>query len=221
MVADPSVVEAGPLVAGANRAGYHLRNVVYGRDWRATTIADIAAVRAGDLCLRCGAALRFERGIEIGHIFKLGTRFSEALGAAYLDQSGALRTVVMGSYGIGVERLLQVIIEQHCDSGGIAWPAAVAPADLHLVRLGKNDAVRAAGDALYEELRAAGVRVLYDDRDESPGVQFNDADLIGLPLRLLISARLLAEGVVEVKPRGGEALKVSRAAIVDTVRSME
>jgi prolyl-tRNA synthetase len=219
VIADRSVVAAGPLVAGANRDGYHLRNVVYGRDWRATTVADIAAVRAGDPCLRCGAALRFERGIELGHIFKLGTRFSEALGAAYLDQGGVARTVVMGSYGIGVERLLQVIVEQHCDAAGIAWPAAVAPADLQLVRLGKTDAIRAAGDELYEELRAAGVRVLYDDRDESPGVQFNDADLIGLPLRLLISARLLSEGAVEVKPRGGEALKVARAAVLDTVLS--
>jgi prolyl-tRNA synthetase len=217
VIADQSVVDGGPLVAGANRAGYHLRGVVYGRDWRATLVADIAAVRAGDSCARCGTALHFERGVEIGHIFKLGTRYTEALGANYLDQGGVAQPVVMGSYGVGVERLLQVIVEQHHDGAGIVWPADVAPADIHLVRLGKSDAVRAAADALYDELRAAGVRVLYDDRDETAGVKFNDADLIGLPLRLLLSERLLAEGMVEIKPRGGEARKLARGAVIGAV----
>ncbi|MFL5803289.1 MAG: proline--tRNA ligase [Roseiflexaceae bacterium] len=216
VIADRSIVDGGPLVAGANRAGYHLRDVVYGRDWRATLVADIAAVRAGDPCARCGTALRFERGVEIGHIFKLGTRYTEVLGANYLDQGGVAQPVVMGSYGIGVERLLQVIIEQHHDAG-IIWPAAVAPADVHLLRLGKSDAVRAAADALYDELRAAGIHVLYDDRDETAGVKFNDADLIGLPLRLLVSERLLAEGMVELKPRGGEARKLARDAVLGAI----
>jgi prolyl-tRNA synthetase len=217
VIADRSIVDGGPLVAGANRDGYHLRNVVYGRDWRATQVADIAAVRAGDPCVRCGTALHFERGIEIGHIFKLGTRYTEVLGASYLDQGGAAQPVVMGSYGIGVERLLQVIVEQHHDQAGIVWPQAVAPAGIHLVRLGKGDAVRAAADALYDELRAAGAQVLYDDRDETAGVKFNDADLIGLPLRLLVSERLLAEGMVELRPRGGEARKVARGAVLEAV----
>jgi prolyl-tRNA synthetase len=220
VVVDRSVVEAGPLVAGANRAGYHLRNVLYGRDWRASKVADIATARAGDPCAHCGAALAFERGIEIGHIFKIGTRFSEALGVTYLDQGGAARPVVMGSYGIGVERLLQVIIEQHHDEAGIIWPAEVAPADVHLVRLGKGDVVRAAADALYTELQAAGVRTLYDDRDETAGVKFNDADLIGLPVRLLVGERGLAEGAVEVKRRGGEATKVARGEVIAALRSM-
>jgi prolyl-tRNA synthetase len=214
VIADRSVAEGGPLVAGANHEGHHLRNVVYGRDWQATVVADITAVREDDPCATCGAALRFERGIEIGHIFKLGTRFTEALGASFLDQAGNVRPVVMGSYGIGVDRLIQVIIEQHHDAAGIVWPASVAPADVHLVRLGKSDAVRAAADTLYEELRTAGVYVLYDDRDETAGVKFNDADLLGLPLRLLISERLLAEGMVEVKPRGGEASKVARGEVI-------
>ncbi|HEY3231443.1 MAG TPA: proline--tRNA ligase [Roseiflexaceae bacterium] len=220
VVVDRSVVEAGPLVAGANRAGYHLRNVLYGRDWRASVVADIATARAGDPCAHCGAALAFERGIEIGHIFKIGTRFSEALGVSYLDQGGAARPVVMGSYGIGIERLLQVIIEQHHDEAGIIWPAEVAPADAHLIRLGKGDAVRAAADALYAELQAAGVRTLYDDRDETAGVKFNDADLIGLPVRLLVGERGLAEGAVEVKRRGGEATKVARGQVITALRSM-
>jgi prolyl-tRNA synthetase len=213
VIADPSVAEGGPLVAGANRAGYHLRDVVYGRDWRATMVEDIASVRAGDPCVRCGAELRFERGVEIGHIFKLGDRYSAMLGATFLDQGGAERPVQMGSYGIGVERLLHTIIEQHHDAAGLVWPAGIAPADVHLVRLGKGEAVRAAADALYDELRDAGVRVLYDDREETAGVKFNDADLIGLPIRLLVGERLLAEGMVEVKPRGGEARKVARGEI--------
>jgi prolyl-tRNA synthetase len=220
VIADQSVVMGGPLVAGANKAGYHLRNVVYGRDWRATAVADIAAVREGDPCTRCGAALRFERGIEIGHIFKLGTRYTEALGANFLDQAGVARPVVMGSYGIGVDRLVHVIIEQHHDVAGIAWPASVAPADVHLVRLGKGDAVRAAADMLYDELRAAGVHTLYDDRDETAGVKFNDADLIGLPLRLLVSERLLAEGMVEIKPRGGVASKMAHGEVITDLLAM-
>jgi prolyl-tRNA synthetase len=214
VIADQSVVEAGPLIAGANHAGYHLRDVVYGRDWQATLVDDIAAVRAGDPCARCGTSLQFERGVEIGHIFKLGDRYSATLGATYLDAGGAERPVQMGSYGIGVERLINMAIEQHHDDAGLVWPAALAPADVHLVRLGKSEAVRAAGDALYDQLRAAGVRVLYDDREESAGVKFNDADLIGLPLRLLVSERLLAEGMVELRPRGGEARKLAREAIV-------
>jgi len=218
VIADASVVSAGPLVAGANKEGYHLRNVVYGRDWRATQVADIATVRAGDPCVRCGAALAFERGVEIGHIFKLGTHFSEALGANYLDQDDVAKPIVMGSYGIGVERLMQVIVDQHHDDAGIVWPAEVAPFDAHLVRLGKGDAVRAAADAFYDELVAAGLRVLYDDRDESAGVKFNDADLIGLPVRLLISERLLAADQIELKRRGGEAIKIARAEAIAAAR---
>lgn len=220
VVADPSVITAGALVAGANRAGYHLRNVVYGRDWRATVEADIAAVRAGDPCARCGAPLALEKGVEIGHIFKLGTRYTEALGATYLDEQGAARPVVMGSYGIGVERLLQIIIEQHHDERGIVWPAAVAPADVHLIALGKGAAPREAAAQIADELRAAGLRTLLDDREETAGVKFNDADLIGLPLRLVVSDRLLASGEVELKPRQGEVAKVPRGELIETVQHL-
>ncbi|MBX0330369.1 proline--tRNA ligase [Oscillochloris sp. ZM17-4] len=221
VVADPSVAEgAGGLVAGANRAGYHLRNVVYGRDWRATAVADIAAVRAGDPCARCGAPLALDRGVEIGHIFKLGDRYTRAVGATYLDEAGAARPVVMGSYGIGVERLMQIIIEQHHDEAGIIWPASVAPADVHLMALGKGESPKAAAEELIGELEAAGLRVLYDDRGESAGVKFNDADLIGLPLRLVVSDRLLAAGELELKPRGGAAVKVPRADLLRAARNM-
>lgn len=220
VIVDPSVVAAGPLVAGANRAGYHLRDVVYGRDWRATLEADIAAVRAGDPCARCGAPLTTEKGVEVGHIFKLGTRFTEAVGATYLAEDGSARPVVMGSYGIGVERLLQIIIEQHHDERGIVWPVAVAPADVHIIALGKGAGPRAEAERIYAELAAAGLRPLYDDRDETAGVKFNDADLIGLPLRLVVSERLLAAGELELKPRQGEAQRVAREGIVAAVRAM-
>jgi prolyl-tRNA synthetase len=193
--------------------------VVYGRDWQASDVADIATVQAGDPCPHCGTALRLERGIEIGHIFKLGTRYTEALGATYLDPNGVAQPVVMGSYGIGVERLLQVIVEQHHTEAGIRWPVAVAPADVYLVSLGKKEAVRTAADELYAELQAAGLRVLYDDRAESAGVKFNDADLIGLPVRLVIGDRLLAAQAVEVRPRLGEAITVERAQAVAAVRN--
>jgi prolyl-tRNA synthetase len=220
VVADPSVVEAGGLVAGANRAGYHLRNVTHGRDWSATVVADIAGVRAGDPCVRCGAPLALEKGVEIGHIFKLGTRYTEALGATYLDERGAARPVVMGSYGIGVERLMQIVIEQHHDERGIVWPAAVAPADVQILALGKGEAPRAEAARLYDELAGAGLRALLDDRDETAGVKFNDADLIGLPVRLVVGEKLLAAGEVELKPRAGEPLRVARGAVVETVRRM-
>lgn len=218
VVADPSVVAAGPLVAGANRAGYHLRNVVYGRDWQATLVADIAAVRAGDPCTRCGAPLALERGVEIGHIFKLGTRYTTALGATYLDEQGAARPVVMGSYGIGVERLLQIVIEQHHDERGIVWPAAVAPADVQIIALGKSEAPRHEASRLDAELAAAGLRPLLDDRDETAGVKFNDADLIGLPLRLVVGEKLLATGEVELKPRSGAPRRIARGDVVRAVR---
>lgn len=220
VVADPSVVAGGGLVAGANRAGYHLRNVAYGRDWSATAVADIAGVRAGDPCARCGAPLALERGVEIGHIFKLGTRYTEAIGATYLDAQGVARPVVMGSYGIGVERLMQIVIEQHHDGRGIVWPASVAPADVQILALGKGEAPRAEAGRIYAELQAAGLRALLDDREETAGVKFNDADLIGLPVRLVVGEKLLASGEVELKARAGEPVKVARGEVVAAVRAM-
>lgn len=218
VIADQSVAGAGGLVAGANREGYHLRHVLHGRDWEATQVADVAVVQAGDPCPRCGTTLSTERGIEVGHIFKLGTRYAEALGATFLDEAGQARPIVMGSYGIGIERTLQVIVEQHHDEAGIIWPREVAPFDLYLLTIGMDEAVQAAGAALYQELEAAGLRVLYDERDERAGVKFNDADLLGLPLRLVVSQRLLADGLVELKPRVGEAVKVARGEVIERVR---
>lgn len=219
VLADQSIVAAGPLVAGANRAGFHLRNVVHGRDWQATAIADLATVRAGDGCARCGAALRLERAIEIGHIFKLGTFYSDALAASFLDRQGQAQALVMGSYGIGLERLMQVIVEQHHDAAGIAWPAAVAPFAAQLITLGGSEAVAEAGRAVYGRLRAAGVACLYDDRAERAGVKFNDADLIGAPLRVVVSERLVAAGQLEVKRRGGAAQQIDESALLEWIEA--
>lgn len=219
VIADRSIVDAGPLVAGANREGYHLLNVLYGRDWKATQVADIATVQQGEPCAQCGTPLHYERGIELGHIFKLGTRYSEALGATYLNQNGKAQPIVMGSYGIGVERMMQVIIEQHHDENGIIWPASVAPFDVYLLSIGKGK-VQTACDELYAELQAAGLRVLYDERKERAGVKFNDADLIGLPVRLVVSKRLLKEGEVEIKARTAEARKVAWENVVEEVREI-
>ncbi len=222
VIADHSVVGVGGLVAGANRSGYHLQNVVYGRDWQATIVADIANVEAGDACPSCGASLSLERGIEIGHIFKLGTRYTEALGATYLDPQGQAQPIVMGSYGIGLERLLQVIIEQHHDEKGIVWPASVAPFDLHLVQLGASATVSDAANQLYEQLNAAGVSVLYDDRNESAGVKFNDADLLGMPWRLTVGERGLKQQVVELRNRAtGVVDTIGLDEVVTTVKNIE
>lgn len=222
VIADHSVVGVGGLVAGANRSGYHLQNVVYGRDWQATIVADIANVEAGDACPQCGASLSLERGIEIGHIFKLGTRYTEALGATYLDPQGQAQPIVMGSYGIGLERLLQVIIEQHHDEKGIVWPASVAPFDLHLVQLGASATVSNAANQLYQQLNTAGVSVLYDDRNESAGVKFNDADLLGMPWRLTVGERGLKQQVVELRNRAtGVVDTIGLDEVVTRVKNIE
>lgn len=203
VVVDDLVTASPNLVAGANEEGYHLRNVTCGRDYRAGIVADIAAAQGGEPCPACGSPLTAERGIEVGNIFKLGTRYSEALGALYDDPQGVRRPIVMGSYGIGVGRLLATVAELRHDDAGLIWPASIAPFDVHLVLLPKKapQAVETA-DRLYAELSAAGFAVLYDDREEpSPGVRFNDADLIGLPLRITVSARSLEQGGVELKRR--------------------
>ncbi len=207
VVADDSVL-VGEFVAGANEAGYHLTGVRYGRDFTATLVADIALATAGQRCARCGGALSAERGIELGHCFKLGTRYSAPTNTTYLDANGQQQFVVMGSYGIGLGRLMAAIIEFHHDEQGIVWPPAVAPAQVHLVSLGREGEVHGAAEALYADLRARGVEVLYDDRDASPGVKFADADLIGVPLRLTISRRSLEAGGVEVKWRWEQEKRV-------------
>jgi prolyl-tRNA synthetase len=227
VVADTSIMDSPNLVAGANREGTHLRNVNVGRDWEPEIVGDIALARHGHRCARCakpdgtGGTLEERRGIEMGHVFRLGTIYTEAFEVQVLDEDGARRTPIMGCYGIGVDRIVAAAVEANHDESGIKWPASIAPYDVQLVALGasRDPAVATEADALYEELRAAGLEVLYDDRDESAGVKFNDADLIGLPLRVTVSSRNLKEGAVEVQSRGGDASKVARAEAVGVITS--
>jgi prolyl-tRNA synthetase len=201
VVADQSIQWGSNFVAGANREGYHLRNVNYPRDFEVDLLGDIVAVQDGDTCDGCGGVLRASRSIELGHIFKLGTRYSELLSAAYLDADGESRPLVMGCYGIGTGRLMSTVVEQAHDERGIVWPSAIAPFHIHLLSLGTEEQTVETAESLYADLSARGYEVLYDDRDESAGVKFNDADLIGIPLRLTISPRSLRAGGVEAKLR--------------------
>ena len=209
VVADDTVPVTPNLIAGANQADMHYLNSNYGRDFTADIVTNIAMVCEGDCCPRCGAPLKLRRSMELAQLFKIGSRYSESMGAAVLDSSGQPMPLIMGSYGIGLDRLLAAIVEVHHDSRGITWPENVAPADLHLIALKAEDpAVREMAEGLYNDLRIAGYRVLYDDRPESAGVKFADADLIGVPLRLTVSPRTLKQNAVEVKPRLKEASEV-------------
>ncbi|HEX5165966.1 MAG TPA: proline--tRNA ligase [Thermomicrobiales bacterium] len=222
VVADLSA-QAPNLVAGANREGYHLRNVNLGRDYQPTHLADIALVEAGAACPVCGAALVETRGIEVGNIFKLETVYSVPMAANYLDEHDREQPIVMGSYGFGVSRTLAAIAEQHHDDRGLIWPVTVAPFNVHLVVLGADDTARTLADSVEASLDAAGIDVLYDDRDESAGVKFADADLIGIPIRLTVSQRSLKAGGIEIKRRdsGPEtATTVAPDAIVEHVQRL-
>jgi prolyl-tRNA synthetase len=203
VVVDDLVARSPNLVAGANRHGYHLLNVNVGRDFIPDLVVDIANARAGDPCPNCGAPVILRQGIEVGNIFKLGTDFTEKLGATYLAEDGSRRLIVMGSYGIGLGRAMACIVEAHHDDKGIIWPASVAPYPAHLVALSasRDPAVGEAAEGLYQRLTDAGVEVLYDDRDESPGVKLTDAELLGMPLIVTISPRSLAAGGAEVTDR--------------------
>ncbi len=206
VIVDELIPLSPNLVAGANQEGYHLKNVNYGRDFDAMAVADITSASEGDACPNCGNPLRLSRGVEVGNIFKLGTRYSDALGCTYLDESGSSLPVVMGSYGIGVGRLLACIAEEHHDERGLTLPVSIAPYPIHLVVLpGKNQDLSASVDQLEEELSQTGLEPLVDDRAESAGVKFNDADLIGLPLRITLSERAFKQGGVEFKLRTAES----------------
>ena len=203
VVVDDLATASPNLVAGANRPGTHLRNVNAGRDYAPDVTIDIASVRDGDPCPDCGASVRLAQGIEVGNIFKLGTDFTEALDATFLTEEGERRHPFMGSYGIGLGRAMACVVEDHHDDKGIAWPIEIAPYRVHLVAIGgkKDPAAGEAAEALYARLTDAGVSVLYDDRDESPGVKFTDAELLGMPTIVTVSPRALAAGGVEVTDR--------------------
>ncbi len=203
VVVDELVARSANLVAGANRQGFHLRNVNVGRDYRPDLVVDITAAREGDGCPSCGAPVILRNGIEVGNIFKLGTKYTEALGATYLGEDGGRHPIVMGSYGIGVGRALACVVEDHHDAKGIAWPEEVAPYRAHIVSIGgaREAKVETLAGRLHDAAAAAGREVLWDDRDESPGVKLTDAELLGMPRILTISPRSLAAGGVEVTIR--------------------
>ena len=220
VVADDLLAHSPNLVAGANEVGFHLRNTNLGRDYEADILADIVQAEDGAPCPHCGGKLEAQRGVEVGNIFKLGTRYTEALGATFLDEEGAAHPIIMGSYGIGVGRLLACVAEEHHDEQGLIWPVSIAPYPLHLAALNSKDgSAEAAAEQLYADLLAAGLEPLYDDRDERAGVKFNDADLIGLPLRVTVSHRALAEGGFEFKRRDqDERWIVPAAKALDAIR---
>lgn len=218
IVIDDSVAASPNLVAGANEDGYHLLNTNTPRDYQADIVTDIAAADAGSACPTCGSPVRAARGVEVGNIFKLGTRYSDALGANFLDKDGQSKPVIMGSYGIGVGRLLACVAELHHDADGLTWPVSVAPYHVQLVVVPGGEA-EASAEKLYTDLTTQGVEVLFDDRDERPGVKFKDADLLGLPLRLTVGERSLKNGGVELKPRTSkESVIVPIASVVEKVR---
>lgn len=221
IIVDPDAAAVRNAIGGANATPYHHRNINHGRDYD----AELAAIRqaaSGDPCPSCGSRLQLYRGIEGGHIFVLGTHYSDKMNATFLDEDGNSQAVVMGCYGIGVSRLIAAIIEQHHDEQGICWPLPVAPYEVIITPIGKDDAPLAKAIEIHDALEAEGVDVLLDDRAERPGVKFNDADLLGIPVRITVGARGLSRGTIELKKRiesdsvdvpVGEAVSAARAAV--------
>ncbi|MGH7401989.1 MAG: proline--tRNA ligase [Candidatus Rokuibacteriota bacterium] len=220
IIADESLRQ-GRYVVGANRDGFHVTGVTPGQDFDCEW-ADLQVALAGEGCPSCGKPLRIERVIEVGNIFKLGTKYSVGLGATYLDERGQQQPIVMGSYGIGPARIAAAAVEQRHDADGIVWPWAIAPFHVHLVPVAVKDAGQmAAAEEIYRDLRAAGFDVLMDDREERAGVKFKDADLLGVPIRVTVGNALAKEGVVELRPRSTRVdRRVPRAEVVAAVREM-
>ncbi|MCH7800234.1 MAG: proline--tRNA ligase [Chloroflexi bacterium] len=222
IIADDSVELGSNFVVGANKQDYHLKNANFPRDFSADIKTDIAMAQAGYACPDCGSALETHRGIEVGHVFKLGTKYSDVQDATFPDQDGESHPILMGCYGIGVGRLLAASIEQRHDENGMMFPKSIAPYHVQLVGLNmQNDDVVKAADSLYDELNAAGLSTLFDDRSETAGVKFNDADLLGLPVRVVVSPRNLRQGVVEIKERSSaDAVTVPTGEAIEVIRGL-
>ncbi|HQL80806.1 MAG TPA: proline--tRNA ligase, partial [Spirochaetota bacterium] len=221
MVFDLSVKDTVNGITGANKKDVHFDGVNPGRDFIIKEEADITCAEEGDACPRCGASLYVKKGIEVGHIFKLGYKYTKSMNVKVLNEQGAEVVPVMGCYGIGVNRTMAAIVEQHNDEKGIIWPASVAPFDVHLVGLGKSDQELKDTDAIYDMLCAEGLDVLYDDRKASPGVKFADADLVGMPARITIGKNYFQTGEAEVKTRkGGDILKVKKQDLPGRIKEL-
>jgi prolyl-tRNA synthetase len=201
---DPSALNSSNLVVGANEPDYHYKNFNAERDLDGVeyTCVDIATVREGDPCPLTGEPLKMERGIEVGNIFQLGTKYSAPMGCNYLDVNGKSHPMIMGCYGIGVGRAMASVIEQSCDEYGPIWPISIAPYQVEVIAIGYDKPeVREAADKLYSDLAAAGIEVLFDDRGEKPGFMFSDADLLGIPFRVVVSPKTLADNTAEFRRR--------------------
>ncbi|MFP4527893.1 MAG: proline--tRNA ligase [Candidatus Kapaibacterium sp.] len=221
VIADQALIDANGLVSGANRDGYHIKNIDFQRDANIEAYHDLRTVRSGEPCMECGNVLRVVKAIELGHIFKLGTKYSEALEAKFLDPDGKEQPIIMGSYGIGVERILACFIEQNYDDAGIIWRAPITPFHVHILGLSINkfEEVGKTCEKFYEELGQAGFEALYDDRNESPGIKFNDADLIGIPVQLIVGNKNLKDGNVEIKFRdSGDRKVVALDEVIGTIK---
>ncbi len=220
--ADLRLEDAKGLVSGANRNGYHVVGLEMGRDVQPDSYLDLRVVHEGEGCPVCGEALKLKKSIELGHIFKLGTKYSAAMGATFLDELGVEKPIVMGSYGIGIERIVASAVEAHADKDGIRWNTALAPFDATILSIGGGDeAVNTLAETLYQDLKAEGFEVLLDDRDARPGVKMKDADLIGIPAQVVVSARNMAEGKIEMKNRWtGERTFVAPEEVGDAIEKI-
>ncbi|MEE8319493.1 MAG: His/Gly/Thr/Pro-type tRNA ligase C-terminal domain-containing protein, partial [bacterium] len=219
LYADYAVSDMADFVTGANEADAHMINVNLG-DFEVSSFGDLREAVVGDPCPQCGGEAIFLRGIEVGHIFYLGNKYSKAMDAVFLDENGVEKIIEMGCFGIGVGRTAAAAVEQNHDSNGIIWPMPISPFQVYLLSVNPSeDSVMETSEKLYEAFTESGIEVLYDDRDERPGVKFKDADLIGVPLRLTVGKKALAEGKVEVKERAtGDEVKVPLEGILDAIK---
>ena len=210
IIADTLLKDANGLVSGANKDGFHFKNIDLMRDCTISSYADLRTVQEGEPCINGNKPLRIVNAIEVGHIFKLGTKYSQALNAVFLDEQGKEQPIIMGSYGIGLERIIACAIEQSHDEHGICWPVSIAPYSIHMIGLGLHKSQEAvdACIAIHDALEQSGIDVLFDDRDVSPGIKFNDADLIGLPLQLIIGEKGLQQGQFEMKIRKSQERQI-------------
>ena len=220
--ADERLREAAEMTTGANADGFHLRHVAIGRDIQVTHWADLRLVQEGEACHKCGRPLKVQRAIEVGHVFKLGTKYSQAFNALFLDETGKQHPAIMGCYGIGVTRTLQAVIEQSHDANGIIWPISVAPYTVCITPLSvaPESPVMQRAEKIYAELTVRGVDVILDDRNERPGVKFKDSELVGFPIRVGIGEKSLAKGEVEIKPRAGALLLVKAEEAAEKVTDL-
>ena len=219
--ADYSVIPMVNFVAGAGEEDYHIKNVNWGRDFKVKEFVDIAEVKGGDPCPKCGAPLTEKRGIEVGHIFKLGTKYSEAMNATFVDEDGKEKPMVMGCYGIGVTRVMAAAVEQNYDENGIIWPVEIAPFEVIVIPVNvKKEEIIKTAERIYKELLIAGFDVIIDDRNARPGFKFKDADLIGIPYQIVVGKKA-KEGIVEIKVRkSGERFEVPVEKVVNNVKEL-